>query len=31
VTCRLQARSLFAYLRDLLSAHQRGDPLPTLA
>lgn len=31
VTCRLQARSLFVYLRDLLSAHARGDPLPTLA
>jgi transposase len=31
VTCRLQGRSLFAYLRDLLSAHARGDPLPTLA
>jgi len=31
VTCRLQARSLFAYLRDLLAAHSRGDPLPTLA
>jgi len=31
VTCRLQHRSLFAYLRDLLNAHARGDPLPTLA
>ena len=31
VTCRLQTRSLFAYLADLLSAHARGDPLPTLA
>jgi transposase len=31
VTCRLQGRSLFAYLRDLLGAHARGDPLPTLA
>lgn len=31
VTCRLQARSLFAYLRKLLTAHARGDPLPTLA
>jgi transposase len=30
VTCRLQARSLFAYLRDLLNAHARGDPLPAL-
>ena len=31
VTCRLQKRSLFAYLTDLLTAHARGDPLPTLA
>jgi len=31
VTCRLQARSLFTYLADLLGAHARGDPLPTLA
>jgi len=31
VTCRLQGRSLFAYLGDLLGAHSRGDPLPTLA
>jgi transposase len=30
VTCRLQGRSLFAYLRELLSAHARSDPLPTL-
>jgi hypothetical protein len=30
VTCRLQHRSLFAYLRELLTAHNRGDPLPTL-
>jgi transposase len=30
VTCRLQKRSLFAYLTDLLAAHARGDPLPTL-
>ncbi len=30
VTCRLQGRSLFAYLRELLAAHARGDPLPTL-
>jgi len=29
-TCRLQKRSLFAYLRDLLVAHTRGDPFPTL-
>ena len=31
ITCRLQKRSLFAYLTDLLTAHARGDPLPTLA
>jgi transposase len=31
VTCRLQHRSLFAYLRELLTAHNRGDPLPALA
>lgn len=30
VTCRLQARSLYAYMRELLTAHARGDPLPTL-
>jgi transposase len=30
VTCRLQHRSLFTYLHDLLTAHARGDPLPTL-
>ena len=29
-TCRLQHRSLFAYLRDLLTAHNRGDPFPAL-
>jgi transposase len=31
VTCRLQGRSLFTYLTKLISAHARGDPLPTLA
>ena len=30
VTCRLQHRSLLAYLRDLLTAHQTGDALPAL-
>jgi transposase len=30
VTCRLQGRSLFAYLARLLDAHARGEPLPTL-
>jgi transposase len=30
VTCRLQHRSLYTYLHDLLTAHTRGDPLPTL-
>jgi transposase len=29
-TCRLQHRSLFAYLRELLTAHNRGDPFPAL-
>ena len=29
-TCRLQQRSLFAYLADALSAHARGDPVPLL-
>ena len=27
-TCRLQRRSLHAYLVDLLGAHSRGDPVP---
>lgn len=30
VTCRLRKQSLYAYLTDLLTAHARGDPLPTL-
>ena len=30
-TCRQQRRSLFDYLTQLLTAHGRGDPLPTLA
>lgn len=30
VTCRLQGRSLFAYLTDVLSARIRGDPIPLL-
>jgi transposase len=30
-TCRLQGRSLFTYLSDVLTAHTRGDPFPTLA
>jgi transposase len=29
-TCRLQRRSLFAYLRELLVTHNRGDPFPAL-
>jgi transposase len=29
-TCRLQRRSLHAYLAELLSAHARGDPAPLL-
>jgi transposase len=31
VTCRLQKRSLFAYLTDTLTASIRGDPIPALA
>lgn len=31
VTCRLQDRSLFAYLVELLTARSRGQPLPALA
>jgi transposase len=31
ITCRLQGRSLFAYLSDVLSARIRGDPIPALA
>jgi transposase len=30
-TCRLQGRSLFAYLTELLAAHARGDPVALLA
>ena len=30
-TCRLQQRSLHAYLVDVLGAHSRGDPVPVLA
>jgi transposase len=30
VTCRLQGRSLFAYLTDVLNAKIRGDPIPLL-
>ena len=29
-TCRLQRRSLFAYLSDVLAAKERGDPVPSL-
>jgi transposase len=31
LTCRLQARSLFAYLADVHTASIRGDPIPLLA
>ena len=31
VTCRLQSRSLFLYLTEVLSAKIRGDPIPLLA
>ncbi len=30
-TCRLQRRSLYAYLSELLAAKARGDPIPALA
>ena len=30
ITCRLQRRSLFAYLADVLTAKARGDPIPLL-
>jgi transposase len=30
-TCRQQSRSLFTYLSDLITAHNRGDPFPALA
>ena len=29
-TCRLQRRSLFTYLSELIIAHARGDPFPAL-
>jgi transposase len=29
-TCRLQRRSLYAYLSEVLAAKARGDPVPTL-
>jgi hypothetical protein len=28
LTCRLQKRSLFAYLSDVFHANIRGDPIP---
>ena len=31
ITCRLQKRSLFTYLTQLITAHARGDPPPVLA
>ena len=31
ITCRLQHKSLFEYLSDLLAAHARGQPAPLLA
>jgi ketosteroid isomerase-like protein len=31
VTCRLQRRSLFEYLSELIAAHARGDPVSSLA
>jgi transposase len=29
-TCRMQRRSLFTYLSELIAAHNRGDPFPAL-
>ena len=29
-TCRQQGRSLFEFLTELITAHNRGDPLPAL-
>jgi transposase len=31
ITCRLQRRSLFAYMTELITAHARGDPVPLLS
>jgi transposase len=31
ITCRLQRRSLFAYLNEVIAARIRGDPVPLLA
>jgi transposase len=31
ITCRLQHKSLFAYMTELLTANARGEPLPSLA
>jgi transposase len=31
ITCRLQERSLFAYLSEVITARIRGDPIPLLA
>ena len=30
-TCRLQSRSLFTYLSELITTHNRGDPFAALA
>ena len=30
ITCRLRKQSLYAYLTQALTAHARGDPIPTL-
>ncbi len=31
VTCRLRKQSLYAYLTQVIAAHARGDPIPSLA
>jgi len=31
ITCRLRKQSLFAYLTEVIAAHARGDPIPSLS
>ena len=30
ITCRLRKQSLYAYLTQVITAHNRGDPIPDL-
>ena len=30
ITCRLRKQSLYAYLSQAITAHNRGDPIPSL-